>query len=237
MNQYADASQIDPIKVWILLDRSGSMHPLREAVIEGTNRFLDEQCSGTGECRITLVQFDTGDPFEIVIDDVPIADAPELNAEIYQPRAATPLYDAIGALIGRADRRLQRRGEDGHAPEDQTILIYTDGFENSSTDYDRARILELIEERSKQGWQFVFMGANQDAYAESIKIGIVVGNTANFAATPAGVRESQAAWSAGVSTRRSMTRAERRQSTGGFFDPPPAPGTEPGADSSESDSG
>lgn len=226
VNQRGEGSGVDPTKVWILLDRSGSMGRLQEAVIEGTNRFLHDQREESGECRLTLAQFDTQDPFELIVDDMPLAAAPELNAAIYQPRGTTPLYDAIGTLITRADQRLERRAADGLAPDDQTVLIYTDGLENASSDFDREQILELIQERTARGWQFVYMGANQDAYAEGSKIGIGTQNTAAWEASSTGIKDAMATNSRRLLAHRRRSRAARSESPAWFRDEPPASGTE-----------
>lgn len=216
-----EGSPIDPMKLWILLDRSGSMGLLQEAVIQQTNHFLRSQRSEPGECRLTLAQFDSQDPFEVVVDDTPIGSAPELNAAIYRPRGTTPLYDAIGTLISRADQRLEQRDRDGLDTEDQTILIFTDGLENASSDFDRSQIRRLIKEREQRGWQFVYMGANQDSYEESIKIGITVENTADWVASPAGVHAAMASNSERLLARRRMSR-DARAASPWFSEEPPA---------------
>jgi len=81
--------------------------------------------------RLTLVRFDSEDPHEVIIDGSPLAEIDEAHAvQQFDPRAATPLYDAIAALIGRADKHLANAGEGS----DQLVVIFTDGLENASTD-------------------------------------------------------------------------------------------------------
>ena len=121
------SEQLEPTKVWVLLDQSGSMSRLRQAVIEGANQFVAQQRVGAGECHLTLARFDTGAPFQVAIDATPIADAPALGSVDYRPRGGTPLYDAIGALIARADRRIAQRERNHEPAEDQVVVIYTDG--------------------------------------------------------------------------------------------------------------
>jgi hypothetical protein len=38
----------------------------------------------------------------------------------------------------------------------------------------------MIKKRSDEGWTFVYLGANQDAYLESAKIGIDAGGTQSY---------------------------------------------------------
>ncbi len=56
----------------IILDRTGSMQSIRDDVIGGFNSFLAEQQEASGTASLTLVQFDSQDPFEVLY-------APELG--------------------------------------------------------------------------------------------------------------------------------------------------------------
>lgn len=197
-------SSSDRSKAWMLLDRSGSMSGLEVAVVHGVNGLIAEQAALPGKCKITLVQFDSEDPFEILADAVPVNKACPLSVEQYRPRAATPLLDAIGSLIGRADERAKRRRKAGKAPEDHTVVIVTDGLENASTDFTWADIHRLISSRREQGWAFVFMGANQDSYFEGARLGVESGNVQNYEASEEGVGEAFASVSRAYSERRAM---------------------------------
>jgi hypothetical protein len=57
---------------YVLLDRSGSMRNMQSAVVEGFASFVREQVAKAGAMRLTLAQFDSTDPFELVIDGVDI---------------------------------------------------------------------------------------------------------------------------------------------------------------------
>src|SRR5262245_63093084 len=114
------------VHVSFLLDRSGSMSAIRDDVIGGFNQFLREQQGRSGECRMTLVQFDTQAPFEILADAARVHEVPPLDAGRYEPRSGTPLLDALGCLLDHAERRA--RGRD----EDPVVVVFTDGEENSS---------------------------------------------------------------------------------------------------------
>jgi hypothetical protein len=59
-------------------------------------------------------------------------------------------------------------------------VILTDGAENSSTEYTVRKIKELIEHKRLQGWRFVFLGANQDAFIAASRIGIDTESTLSF---------------------------------------------------------
>ena len=59
-------------------------------------------------------------------------------------------------------------------------MILTDGLENSSHKFTKAHIKDLIEAKTKEGWTFAYLGANQDAFAEAGSIGIAAGCTMNY---------------------------------------------------------
>ena len=208
----------DRSSVWMLIDRSGSMHGLESAVVTGVSGFIKDQAAGPGKCRLTVAQFDSVAPFEVLIDAAPIGKADTRSLDKYQPRGGTPLFDAIGHLIARADERAKARKKADKSPEDQTVMIVTDGLENASSDYTREKIRGLIEKRRKKGWEFVFMGANQDSYAEGARLGFAGGNTQNYLATASGVASAFSSTSRAFSGRRSMS-AERRAASGDdYFD-------------------
>ncbi len=62
------------------------------------------------------------------------------------------------------------------------FIILTDGQENSSKDWKREAIFDLIaSKREKDGWEFVFLGADQDAYESGAQIGVPPGNSLSYA--------------------------------------------------------
>jgi Mg-chelatase subunit ChlD len=205
-------------KIWFLLDRSGSMQSLSGDVIGGFNQFLAEQGSQTGEARMTVVLFDGDNPFEVVVDAETIGDIAQLTHDTYWARGVTPLYDAVGDLIVRADQRITDRAKAGEPTEDQVVLIFTDGYENASSRYDRARVFDLIKNRQDDDWTFVFMGSNQDSYGEGAKVGFVGGNVQNYESSPAGVNSAFAEFSRGASSFRSKPRRQRIADKERFFE-------------------
>jgi len=53
------------------------------------------------------------------------------------------------------------------------FCIITDGAENASREFTKAKIKEMIEHQTTAyKWQFTFLGSNQDAFAEAGGIGI-----------------------------------------------------------------
>ncbi len=171
-----------------IIDRSGSMGSIRDDAIGGFNTFLAEQKKLPGEATLTYIQFDT--EYEVVHENAPLNDVPPIDETVYVPRGSTALLDAVGRTIDATGKRLANMPEE-HRPETVIVAILTDGEENSSREYDLARIEDMIRhQKEKYSWEFIFLGANQDAFAEAAKIGIDRKDAYNFAATAEGVRDA-----------------------------------------------
>lgn len=168
-----------------ILDRSGSMEECRADTIGGYNAFIDTQVPFGG--TMTLVLFDH--EYDVVYKGKPIAEVPKLTRETFVPRGNTGLFDAIGRTIKEA------------SDDPKTVIILTDGQENSSRTYTKAHVKDLVEAKTKSGWAFVYLGANQDAFAEASGIGIGPAATMNYDVrkTPQAFRQLGAALSAAAS--------------------------------------
>jgi len=178
----------DTVHIHFLLDRSGSMASMAADVVGGFNAFLANQQARPGRSRMTLVQFDTTDPFEVLTDAVALQRMRPLSGRTFEPRGGTPLWDAVGELITRASVRQQQRLALGKRAEETVVAVYTDGEENSSARFSGDAIRRLIEAKKEEGWTFVFLGAGLDAYAEGGRIGVGVGSTQSFAPDGHGAR-------------------------------------------------
>jgi hypothetical protein len=176
------------VHVHFLLDRSGSMASMAADVVGGFNAFLAGQRALPGKSRMTLVQFDSGDPFEVLTDAVPLHRMRDLTERTFQPRGGTPLWDAVGELLTRAAVRADQRRLLGKRAEETVVAVFTDGEENQSTRFRAPDIRRLIDARKEEGWTFVFLGAGLDAYAEGGRIGVGVGSTQSFTPDGAGAR-------------------------------------------------
>ncbi len=62
--------------------------------------------------------------------------------------------------------------EDGR-PSRVIVIIMTDGLENASKGFTAPQVFDLIvQQRDIYKWDFVYLGANQDAIATAAKMGI-----------------------------------------------------------------
>ena len=184
----------------VILDRTGSMESIRDDTIGGFNTFLNEQKSQTGKATLTLVQFDTQDPYEVIHQFTPITEVPTLTRETYVPRASTPLLDAIGRGIHDLDHRIGTLAE-AQRPSRVVLVIITDGQENASREFRRDQIVKMIQEKQAQsGWQFVFLSANLESINDALAYGVHAAASMAYDKTATGV---SAAWKSLSSKTRS----------------------------------
>ncbi len=205
----------DLTHLYFLLDRSGSMQSIKTDTEGGFSAFVEEQRRAVGECRVTLAQFD--DQYEIVFADTPVANIGRLNL---QPRGSTALLDAMGRLITEAGAALAALPED-QRPGSVVVAIMTDGLENASREWTHPAVKALVEQQTTAyQWQFLYMGADQDAIDVGTGLGVGAAHTVSY--TRGNVDKVMAASSAKVSdlrrdrsvdasaTMRGYTAVERR---------------------------
>jgi len=144
----------------IVLDRSGSMQNSQETTIEALNTYLDELKNQKVSAFLTLSTFDSIS-IDIPISKVNINELKSIPNSVLNPRAATPLYDAIGLAIH--DLENVKESTD----ENKVLVIVTDGLENASREYTYQNISSLIQNKKKAGWLIIYLGADHDAMKQS----------------------------------------------------------------------
>jgi uncharacterized protein YegL len=180
-------------EIAFILDRSGSMGAHTGAAIAGFNEFLRDQQSVEGQARLTLVLFD--DRIEIPIDNIPVSEVVELDTRTYTTRGSTALLDAIGETVDSFKVRTRDLAPESR-PDQVIFAIFTDGEENASRRFTWKDIAGKIRRRQeKQGWQFLFLGANQDAIATAAQMNIHAHNAATASYSADGVQGSARAFS------------------------------------------
>ena len=81
-------------------------------------------------------------------------------------------------------------------PGQVIVAILTDGEENASRQFTLTDISSRIaHQRDAYGWQFLFLGADQDAIATAVKLNIDQGSAMRFSADHAGYDSSSKAMS------------------------------------------
>lgn len=154
--------------ITVLLDRSGSMQSIKTAMESGFAEFVNGH-RAIPTTRLTLIQFDSNNDQQVVYADRRIGDVPPLFLE---PNAMTPLWDALCKSIDSTGVRLAAMPE-RLRPANVLFIVITDGLENASRQYDAHDVRSRIEhQRSRYNWQFLFLGANQDAILTAQDLGI-----------------------------------------------------------------
>ncbi len=172
----------DLTDITLVVDRSGSMESMRTDAEGGVNAFIRRQAAEPGEALVTLVQFDT--EYEFLSRGTPAAQVGEYTLV---PRGSTALLDAVGRAINETGARLATMAEPDR-PGLVVFVVVTDGQENSSHEFSKAKIKEMIEhQQTVYNWQFTFLGANQDAFAEAGSMGFSAGGTAGYSPDKAAV--------------------------------------------------
>lgn len=180
-----------------IVDKSGSMHSIKGDAIGGLNSFLDEQRKVEGRANITIALF--SDDYELLADGVDLNDFAGLDNDNYKPSGLTALLDAIGKTITNVKDRQELIPVD----KDYIVAILTDGHENASVEYNRSAVMNLINEKTESGWQFIYLGANQDAIGEATSLGIKGMYAGNFVAKGDGASTAVLNASAMVTSYRS----------------------------------
>ena len=92
--------------------------------------------------------------------------------------------------------------------------------------FDSEDPFDLIEDRKKQGWVFVFIGVNQDVYQTGAALSVSTGNSLRFEATGEGTEGLFARLSESTAKYRTSTIEQRQGRSERFFAPDDDPSDE-----------
>ncbi len=153
--------------VILVTDKSGSMYDKASDVRGGYNSYLDDLEKDTKmDYRISSMLFDT--EYMALCVDAPLAEAPRLTETNYQAGGNTALIDAVGKSITDFEKRTPSLGETDRV----LLVVLTDGYENSSYEYDNKAVQKMVKDREARGkWACVFLGAGIDAWAQAGNLG------------------------------------------------------------------
>jgi hypothetical protein len=162
--------------ITFIMDASGSMASMGDEPWQGLNNFIKKQKESKVDFNFTLIFFNS--EINFIYKNLESNKIPELTSKDYVPMDTTSLYDAIG------------KGIEYHKTDSMDNVIFvilTDGHENSSQEYNKKGIQNMIKDlESKNKWQFVYLGANQDSF--EVGNGMGINNTCNYAYTPEAFR-------------------------------------------------
>jgi len=167
-----------------ILDRSGSMGGLEEDTIGGFNSMMEKQKKTGEKALVSTVLFD--DECEVIHDRIPINKIEKMTDKQYYVRGCTALLDAVGGAIHHIGN-IHKYAREEDRPDKTIFVITTDGMENASCNYSYEKVQKMVKRQQKKyGWEFIFMGANIDAYAVGQKFGFRKDRTVNYMADDVG---------------------------------------------------
>lgn len=170
--------------ITILADRTASMGEFAdgksgptkaELTTPAIHKLIRDQAALPGRTTFSLIQFDTSGTDRIT--EFARGDDPAILAWAIVPRGSTNLLDAVGTEITMTGERLAALPED-QRPGRVYFVTGTDGEENSSKEYSKHDVAKMVtHQREVYGWEFVFIGADIDAFAEAGDMGVPPGST------------------------------------------------------------
>jgi hypothetical protein len=169
----------DTVQSYILLDRTGSMSGIWDEALASVNAYAGSfaaDAPGTEiagddiRTAVTVAVFDHHDglQFDVLRDKVdPKAWKPVTNDEA-SPRGMTPLFDAIGRIVSRAE---------ADNPQKAVIVIMTDGYENASRELTKQGAKAALDRARAKGWEVVFLGAEFASFSDADAVGMAPSKT------------------------------------------------------------
>lgn len=183
----------------VVLDSSGSMEQIEEDTKGGFNSFLSDQRDEDGSADVTLIEFNT--QVNEIYRAKPVDDASKLDDDNYTPSGRTALHDAIMQAIDSCEEQYDDLDADD-IPDNTICLVLTDGRENASeTPQDTVR--ERVEKKQDEGWEFLFIGAEEDTALQASELGVGQGSTLQMQHSGAGVVNAFSSATQAVNTARS----------------------------------
>lgn len=155
----------------VILDRSGSMMPLREVAVQGYNETLDVIRAAQQQYNLEQQNLVTLTLFNHLVTDVydcdTVQNIPNLLLDEYIPLGGTAMLDAIGISLTKLRNKL-----DSLQNATAVVTIISDGEENYSSIYKYKDIAAMVDTLKNQGVMFVFIGTNQNVQqtAEALHI-------------------------------------------------------------------
>ena len=183
-----------------ILDRSGSMSGLESDTVGGFNGMIEKQKKEPGKAYVTTVLFDN--VLETLHDRVDLQEVPVMTEKDYYVRGCTALIDAIGSTVKHIEG-IHKYARPEDVPAHTMFVITTDGLENASREFTAEEVRRMVSrKKEKDGWEFLFIGANIDAVETAKHIGISADRAVNYHADKKGTRVVFDCMSAPISAMR-----------------------------------
>ena len=168
-----------------ILDKSGSMAGLESDTIGGFNAMIEKQKKLSGKCFVSTIAFNSRS--DVIHDRVNLEDIRPMTHEDYFVGGCTALVDALGGAIKHISN-IHKYARKEDVPVNTMFVITTDGMENASRKYTAEKVREMVNSKKKEGWEFIFIGANIDAVTTAANYGINCERAVNYHADKLGTK-------------------------------------------------
>jgi hypothetical protein len=189
------------------------MQSIYQTAVSGFKEYIQSQLQVDGDVTLSIYTFDNYS--EKVLDRVSLKDVrtqsaiDEKTATWFAPRGSTALYDAMARAINETGEKLRSTPEHLR-PAKVLVVTITDGYENASRLVSQESLRNLIQQQSNvYKWDFVFIGANQDAVLTARDLGISLDAAMTFNATLGGTEAVYKSLSKGTLSTRYAAAAGR----------------------------
>jgi len=175
--------------VGIVLDRSSSMEAIKDEAISGTNEQFSalRDSDDAANTHVAFWTFNSKVTPVFKNDDgtaklVPCDSLVDIGEGDYFPSSLTAMYDGVGDAIAFLK-------EEANVCDDVLVVIISDGMENDSKRFTSEQIASQVKELQDSGWNFTYIGANQDLTQVQANLGIHAGNMLRFKSDSAGTSQ------------------------------------------------
>ena len=166
------------MEVVFIIDRSGSMSGQESDIIGGFNAMIAKQKKEDYRALVSTVLFNGRTA--LIHDRIALETVTDMTEQDYCVYGNTALLDAIGENIQRI-KMIHHYIREEDRPNKTLFVVMTDGMENASRRFSGAQIREMIQEQENTaGWEFMFIGADIDAFASADDVGIHRSHTARM---------------------------------------------------------
>ena len=173
-------------EIVFILDRSGSMSGLEADTVGGFNSLIEKQKAEKGRALVSVVLFNHDS--SVLYDRVDIGRIEPMSPGSYVPCGSTALLDALGGAI-RHIGNIHKYARPEDVPQKTLFVITTDGMENASRRYTADEVRSMVRrQKSKYGWEFLFLGANIDAVQTAGNFGIEPDKAVEYTCDDVGTR-------------------------------------------------
>ena len=166
------------LEIVFVVDRSGSMYGTENDIIGGFNSMIREQRENEQDAYVSTVLF--SDTCEVLYDRVKLHEIKSMTTEDYKTGGCTALLDALGDAIKHI-KNVHKYARKEDVPTKTLFIVMTDGEENASHKYNNKQIKKMVQEQQEEfRWEFIFVGADIDAFASAESIGVKASRAVRF---------------------------------------------------------